>query len=90
MKSAYEIAMAKLEKSGGPMKKLSDEQKVRSGEIDRIYEAKIAQVHLKYDGELSGAIPLDQIEALRSGKGREIQELEAKRSREKDALWDEA
>lgn len=90
MKSAYEIAMAKLEKSGGPMKKLTDEQKARSAEIDRVYAAKIAQVQLKYDGELSGALPLDQVEALTSAKGIEIKELEVKREQEKDALWDEA
>ena len=89
MKSAYEIAMAKLEKSGGPMKKLTAEEKERSAEIDRIYEAKIAQVHLKYDSEFSGAIEPDQVEALTCAKGREIQDLEVKREQEKDALWDE-
>jgi hypothetical protein len=90
MKSAYEIAMAKLEKESGPIRKLTEEQKVRSGEIDKIYDAKIAQVHLKYDDKLSGAVPPPQAELILQEKSREIQEIETKREQEKDALWDES
>ena len=42
-----EIAMEKLDRASGPEKRLSDDQKARIAEIERIYEAKIAQVKVK-------------------------------------------
>ncbi len=48
MKSAYELAMEKLEQES-PSSALSDEQKQQLAEVDRVYDAKIAEreVYLK-------------------------------------------
>ena len=43
MKSAYEKAMERLEAERGAVRKLSDEQKVRIAEIDRKFDALVAE-----------------------------------------------
>jgi hypothetical protein len=45
MKSAYELAMERLEKSA-PTVKLTDEQKAQIAEIDSTYKARIAEREL--------------------------------------------
>jgi len=45
MKSAYELAMERLEKSA-PTVKLTDEQKAQIAEIDSTYKARIAEKEL--------------------------------------------
>ena len=57
MKSAYELAMERLEKSA-PTVSLSDEQKAQIAEIDSTYRAKIAEKELFLK---------DQIRTARSG-----------------------
>ena len=67
MKSAYELAMERLEKNA-PSLKLSEEQKAQVAEIESQYKAKIAEKELF----LRGKIP----EAQMSGKLDEAEELE--------------
>ncbi len=67
MKSAYELAMERLEKSA-PTVKLSDEQKAQIAEIDSISKAKIAEKELFLRGKIEAA-------GL-SGSFAEIEELE--------------
>lgn len=67
MKSAYELAMERLEKSA-PSVKLSDEQKTQIAEIDSQYKAKIAEKELFLRGKIR--------EAQMSGNLSEIEELE--------------
>ena len=67
MKSAYELAMARLEKQS-PTAKATDEQKREIAEIDSLYKAKIAEreVFLK-----------DQIlKATTAGKREDLEALE--------------
>jgi hypothetical protein len=52
MKSAYELAMERLEKKE-PTKKLTDKQKDRIAEINSIYGAKIAERETFLQGELA-------------------------------------
>jgi hypothetical protein len=51
MKSAYELAMERLEKSA-PVQKLTDDQKARIAEINSLYGAKIAEKETFLQGEI--------------------------------------
>jgi DNA mismatch repair ATPase MutS len=51
MKSAYELAMERLEKSA-PTVKLTDEQKSRIAEINSLYGSKIAEKETFLQGEM--------------------------------------
>ncbi len=73
MKSAYELAMERLEQQS-PTAKLSDAQKTEIAEIDSLFKAKIAEreVFLR-----------DQLAKARSeGKYQEIEELEQELARD--------
>jgi hypothetical protein len=52
MKSAYELAMERLEKKE-PTKKLSDAQKARIAEINSLYGSKIAEKETFLQGEIT-------------------------------------
>ncbi|MGB8472456.1 MAG: hypothetical protein WCE61_00060 [Candidatus Acidiferrum sp.] len=67
MKSAYELAMERLEKSA-PTVTLTDEQKAQIAEIDSTYKARIAEKELFLKGKIS--------EAGLSGKFEEFEQLE--------------
>ena len=67
MKSAYELAMERLEKSA-PTIKLTDEQKAQIAEIDSQYKARTAEKELFLQGKIR--------EAQMSGNYGEVEELE--------------
>ena len=67
MKSAYELAMERLEKSA-PSLQLNEEQKAQLAEIDSTYKARIAEKELFLQGKIR--------EAQASGKLGEIEQLE--------------
>ena len=54
MKSAYELAMERLEKSA-PSVSLNDEQKAQIAEIDSTFKARIAEKELFLKGEIAKA-----------------------------------
>jgi hypothetical protein len=54
MKTAYELAMERLNKSS-PMTKLTEEQKNELAELDSKYAAKIAEREISLQGELDQA-----------------------------------
>ena len=54
MKSAYELAMERLEKKE-PVKKLTSEQKSRIAEINSLYGSKIAEKETFLQGEIEKA-----------------------------------
>lgn len=54
MKSAYELAMERLNKSG-PAVKSTPEQKKKLGEIDSLYASKVAEREIFLKGELQQA-----------------------------------
>lgn len=87
MKSAYELAMERLEKANGPTKKLTEEQKSRIAEIDRIYSAKIAELRLSFDAKLAVADAYEEVEALKAAMAEGVGSLEAQRDKEKDVIW---
>lgn len=63
MKSAYELAMERLEKSA-PSTPLTDAQKEQIAEIDSLYRAKIAEREVFLQGEISKATESGDISVL--------------------------
>jgi hypothetical protein len=67
MKSAYELAMERLEKNS-PSAKLTEAQKVEIAEIDSTFKAKIAEQELFLKGKIA--------EAMSEGKFEDVAQLE--------------
>lgn len=86
MKSAYELAMSRLEASA-PTVKLTDAQKAELAEIDNRFDAKIAERKVFLEGEIakSSGDPLAQDE-LRRQLSSEIRRLEEEREARKDKV----
>lgn len=63
MKSAYELAMERLNKSA-PTAKLSEGQKKKIGELDSLYSSKIAQREIFLKGEVAKAEMTGDFEAI--------------------------
>jgi len=87
MKSAYEIAMARLEKETGPTKSLTDEQRAEIADIEKRYEARIAEERLGYDAKIAQVESPQEAEALRTELADKVASLEAERDRKKEAVW---
>ena len=84
MKSAYELAMSRLEKSA-PTVSLTENQKRAIAEVDSEINAKLAEKKLFLEGELAKADPAEKDE-IRRQLASEIQRLEEKREREKEKI----
>lgn len=85
MKSAYELAMERLNKES-PSRQLSDDEKAEMAEIDKKYDAKAAELNLAHDAKVA-ANPMEAME-LKQLLAADIASLEEKRAAEKDAVWD--
>ena len=84
MKSAYELAMSRLEKKA-PSVSLTEKQKQAIAEVDSEVNAKLAEKKLLLEGELTKADPAEKDEILRQ-LASEIRRLEEKREREKEKI----
>jgi hypothetical protein len=84
MKSAYELAMGRLEKSA-PTARLTDAQKRAIAEVDSEINAKIAEKKIFLEGQLAGAEPSAKDE-IRRQLVSELARLEEKREREKEKI----
>jgi hypothetical protein len=63
MKSAYELAMERLNKNA-PSAKLTEKQKKKLSELDSLYASKIAQREIFLKGELAKAEATGDFEAI--------------------------
>jgi len=81
MKSAYELAMERLEQQS-PSVKVTKEQKAKIAEIDSLTKAKIAEREVFLRGEIA------KVQA--AGKFEEVAELEAQLTREIRRLTNDA
>ena len=63
MKSAFELAMERLEKES-PTQELTNEQKVKLSELSKIYEAKIADKEVFLNGEIAKAEEAGEFEQI--------------------------
>ena len=77
MKTAYELAMERLNKSA-PSVKLTAAQKKDLAELDSKYTAKIAEREIALKGEIESA--------ARAGEAEKIEELNRQLVRERKAL----
>lgn len=87
MKTAYEIAMERLQQAAGPTKKLSGAQKAEIAEIEKKYEAKTAEHKLAVESKLAAATTAEDVERLRGELSAGLASLEARREKEKEAVW---
>lgn len=86
MKSAYELAMSRLEQSE-PSRKLTGEQKDLLREIDSEFDAKIAERRIFLESEIakSSGDPL-LADSLRKQLASELASIVEKRERRKEAV----
>ena len=88
MKSAYELAMERLAKDA-PAVKLTADQRARIAEIDRRFQAKIAEREVFLGGLIAKAPSIAELQQLEDQKRREIAALRDSWEREKDAVHEE-
>ncbi|MBU3664469.1 MAG: DotU family type IV/VI secretion system protein [Chthoniobacterales bacterium] len=88
MKSAYEIAMSRLE-SAAPTVVLSEQQKERIAEIEAKCKADIAAKELLLQGEIAKASSPEDIAQIRRQLADEIRRFEEKRDNEKQRVRSE-
>lgn len=86
MKSAYEIAMSRLE-AAAPTVKLTDAQKSKLAELDNLYESRIAERRVFLEGEIRSASgdPATQDELRRQLAG-DVARLEEERESRKEKV----
>ena len=88
MKSAYELAMERLDKSA-PTKKLTDAQKKKIAELTDKYQAKIAERELGLQDELNAAAAKMDIDAMAQAEERleiERKKLQSELEEKKEAV----
>jgi hypothetical protein len=88
MKSAYELAMERLQK-GQPILALTDEQKKQLAEIDSTFKARIAEKELFLKGEIEKARAkgkFEEIESLEKQLASEIRRLQEDCEAKKEKL----
>jgi hypothetical protein len=88
MKSAYQLAMERLQKSQ-PGLVLTDEQKKQLAEIDSIFKARIAEKELLLKGEIQKAQntgKLEEVEPLEKQLATEIRRLQEDCEAKKEKL----
>src|SRR6058998_3685964 len=88
MKSAYELAMERLEKAS-PSLSLTEDQKKGLAEVDSVYRAKIAEKELFLKNQISkaqNADKLDEVESLEKQLESEIQRLQEECEATKEKL----
>jgi len=91
MKSAYELAMERLEKAS-PSLSLTEDQKKELAEVDSVYRAKIAEKELFLRNQIQkarGAGKFEEVESLEKQLGSEIQRLQEDCEAKKQKLRNE-
>jgi hypothetical protein len=92
MKSAYELAMERLEKNS-PSKKLTEDQKARIAEINSLYGSKIAEKETFLQGEAARSKIKGDLEAvaqIQDQLQREIRRLQGEWEEKKAAIHAES
>jgi hypothetical protein len=87
MKTAYELAMERLEAASGPTRKLSEDEKAALAEIDSKYDAQIAALRFDFEARIAAATTHEAYFALKEEMARDISAAEDRRAQAKDAIW---
>lgn len=88
MKSAYELAMERLEKNA-PSMALTDDQKARIAEVDSTFKARIAERELFLKGEIRKAQEagnVEQADSLQKQLALETRRLQEDAAAKKEKL----
>ena len=88
MKSAYELAMERLQKQA-PTQKLNEEQKAQIAELDSVYKAKKAERELFLRGEIAksqGKGELVDADELTEQLARDLRRLDEELESKKEKL----
>ncbi len=88
MKSAYELAMERLNKVE-PSKTLNADQKERIADLESLYKSRLAQVELATNEEIEAAAEAKEFEkefSLRERLQAERKKLQAELEEKKDAV----
>jgi hypothetical protein len=88
MKSAYELAMERLEKQA-PSPKLTDEQRQALAEIDNLYKAKIAEREVFLRSQMQKARMAGdsaELDSLQVQLGRELRRLQEECEEKKEKI----
>jgi hypothetical protein len=88
MKSAYELAMERLQKAS-PTLSLTEDQKKELAEVDSVYRAKIAEKELFLRNQIQKtqeAGKFEELESLEKRLGSEIQRLQEECEATKEKL----
>jgi len=88
MKSSYELALERLNKTA-PTVKLSEAQKKQLAELDAKYTAKIAEREIALKGEIAQATAagdVEKMEALRAQLNHERKKIASELEDKKDAV----
>ncbi|MGA3269128.1 MAG: hypothetical protein ABSE16_20220 [Verrucomicrobiota bacterium] len=88
MKTAYELAMERLNQSA-PTVKLTTEQKRQLAELESQYAAKVAEREIALNGEaarLAAADDLEKAETVRQQLAAERKKLQAELEEKKDRI----
>ena len=94
MKSAYELAMERLDKTDPKAgKSLTDEQKKRLAEIDLVYKGKLAEREIFLQQKLDESLAegkADEADQMRQQISSETSRLDEEREAEKDRVRSES
>jgi hypothetical protein len=88
MKSAYELAMERLEKKA-PSVALTDEQKAQFAEIESTFKARLAERELFLKGEIAKATAagkLEEVESLQTQLTIDIRRIQEDAEAKKEKL----
>jgi hypothetical protein len=88
MKSAYELAMERLQKEA-PSVPLTEEQRIKLSEIDSLYKSKIAEKELLLQDQIRKEIAagrFDEVESLKHQLSTELRRLAEEREEKKEKV----
>jgi hypothetical protein len=89
MKSAYELAMERLDKSSPTEKPLTPQKKARLAEVDQLFKGKLAEREIFLKQQLNQAYAeqkADEIEKIQTQLVHERARLEEEREAEKEKV----
>lgn len=89
LKSAFDLAMERLEKAQGPLRRLTEEQREELAHIERNAKAKIAEIEIMFDGQIASARAAgdeEKVAELEERKRLEIRKVRERAEEEKDRV----
>lgn len=90
MKSAYELAMERLEKESPSGPALTDEQKARIADINSLYESKIAEARILADEQKAKCTSMPELQQVEENLKTDIRRLEQECEEKKNDVRNES